>query len=114
MATQKPEKRAHEDDIDTQPPKPIKKERLETEPHLHVPAKVVMEDTKHMMGNDKIHFRMQDQAGNVLGCMMGRHNKLEKAQTTFADHKGVAPRTLIFVYGGQRICPHDTPDMVSR
>ena len=110
--TQKPDKRAREDEVDSQPPRSIKKERLDAELRAHVPPEVGMPNTTESKGNDKIRLQLQDWS-RTMEIIVSRHSTFGKVLKAFAVEKGRSPTTLRMIFNCQRIYQNDTPDSVS-
>ncbi len=63
-------------------------------------------------GTEHLNIKVTDNNNEVF-FKIKRSTKLEKLMSAFCDRQGKTPASVRFLFEGQRVQPHDTPDTVS-
>lgn len=61
---------------------------------------------------EHLNIKVTDNNNEVF-FKIKRSTKLEKLMTAFCDRQGKDPKTVRFLFDGQRVTAQDTPDTVS-
>ena len=63
-------------------------------------------------GSEHLNIKVTDNNNEVF-FKIKRSTKLEKLMNAFCDRQGKDPKTVRFLFDGQRVTAQDTPDTVS-
>ena len=67
---------------------------------------------EHPQGSEHLNIKVTDNNNEVF-FKIKRSTKLEKLMNAFCDRQGKDPKTVRFLFDGQRVTAQDTPDTVS-